>query len=64
MEEGLPLMIENMGEHIDAVLDQMVARAFTKKGSKLGKPNPSPDPDPRPSPLDPGPWTLDPGPWP
>ena len=36
MEEGLPLLIENMGETIDAVLDNMVARAFTKKGSKLG----------------------------
>ena len=36
MEEGLPLLIENMGESIDAVLDNMVARAFTKKGSKLG----------------------------
>ena len=36
MEEGLPIMIENMGEGIDAVLDNMVARAFTKKGTKLG----------------------------
>ena len=29
MEEGLPLMIENMGENIDAVLDQMVALTLT-----------------------------------
>mmetsp|Transcript_24997 Transcript_24997/g.74250 ORF Transcript_24997/g.74250 Transcript_24997/m.74250 type:complete len:4444 (+) Transcript_24997:3-13334(+) len=35
LEEGLPMVIENMGEEIDAVLDNMIARAFIKKGSKL-----------------------------
>jgi len=29
------MVIENMGEGIDAVLDNMIARAFSKKGSKL-----------------------------
>ena len=35
LEDGLPMVIENMGESIDAVLDNMIARAFSKKGSKL-----------------------------
>jgi dynein heavy chain len=35
LEEGLPLLIEKMGESIDAVLDNVIARAFIKKGSKL-----------------------------
>ena len=35
LEEGLPLLLENMKESIEAILDNVVARAFIKKGTKL-----------------------------
>ena len=34
LEEGLPLLIENLGMSLDAVLGNMVARAFIRKGDK------------------------------
>ena len=37
LEEGLPLLIENMAESIEAVLDNVIARAYIKKGSKIGR---------------------------
>ena len=33
LEEGLPLLLENMKETIEAILDNVVARAYVKKGS-------------------------------
>ena len=35
LEEGLPLLLENMKETIEAIIDNVVARAFIKKGLKL-----------------------------
>ena len=35
LEEGLPLLLENMKESIEAILDNVIARAFVKKGTKL-----------------------------
>ena len=35
LEEGLPLLLENMKDAIEAIIDNVVARAFVKKGLKL-----------------------------
>jgi len=35
MQEGLPILLENIGENIDAVLEPVIARSFIKKGRKL-----------------------------
>ena len=35
MSEGLPILLENIGESIDAVLEPVIARSFIKKGRKL-----------------------------
>ena len=35
LENGIPLLIENMGEDIDAVLDPVIARETSKKGRNL-----------------------------
>eukprot|EP00304_Pavlova_gyrans_P007309 CAMPEP_0206033414 /NCGR_PEP_ID=MMETSP1466-20131121/638_1 /ASSEMBLY_ACC=CAM_ASM_001126 /TAXON_ID=44452 /ORGANISM="Pavlova gyrans, Strain CCMP608" /LENGTH=2403 /DNA_ID=CAMNT_0053407607 /DNA_START=23 /DNA_END=7231 /DNA_ORIENTATION=+ len=35
MQEGLPILLENIGEQIDAVLEPVIARSFIRKGRKL-----------------------------
>jgi len=35
LEEGLPLLLENMKDSIEAILDNLVARAYVKKGTKI-----------------------------
>ena len=35
LEEGLPLLLENLKDSIEAILDNVVARAYVKKGSKF-----------------------------
>jgi len=35
MQEGLPILLENIGENIDAVLEPVISRSFIRKGRKL-----------------------------
>ena len=35
MTEGLPLLIDNLGDSIDAVIEPVVSRAFIYKGRKV-----------------------------
>ena len=35
IEEGVPLLLENMKDSIEAIIDNLVARAYVKKGTKL-----------------------------
>jgi len=35
LEEGVPLLLENMRDQVEAILDNLVARAYVRKGTKL-----------------------------
>ena len=53
MEEGLPMLLEKVGEAFDAVMDPVLSRATIRKGRKVRPSRPPPRPLPtfsRPSP--------------
>jgi dynein heavy chain len=35
LEKGTPVLIENMGERVDAVLAPVISRSLTKKGNRM-----------------------------